>query len=29
VTPYWGPTGEVIADFFRSAGYSAARIVNL
>jgi len=29
VTPYWGPAGEVIADFFRSAGYSAARIVNL
>ena len=29
VTPYWGPAGEVIADFFRSAGYSATRIVNL
>jgi len=29
VTPYWGPAGEVIADFFRSAGYTAARVVNL
>ena len=29
VTPYWGPAGEVIADFFRSAGYSATRVVNL
>lgn len=29
VTPYWGPAGQVIAEFFRSAGYTAARIVNL
>lgn len=29
VTPYWGPAAEVIADFFRSAGYSATRVVNL
>jgi maleate isomerase len=29
VTPYWGPAGDVIADFFRSAGYPAVELVNL
>lgn len=29
VTPYWGPAGEVIANFFVSAGYAAPRIINL
>jgi maleate isomerase len=29
VTPYWGPAGEVIVAFFRSAGYTAAHVVNL
>jgi maleate isomerase len=29
VTPYWAPAGEVIAGFFRSAGYAALEIVNL
>ena len=29
VTPYWAPAGEVIAEFFRSAGYPAAELVNL
>ncbi len=29
VTPYWAPAGEVIAGFFRSAGYATVELVNL
>lgn len=29
LTPYWPPAGELVADFFRSAGYTVARIVNM
>lgn len=29
VTPYWAPAGEVIAAFFRSAGYPEVELVNL
>jgi len=29
LTPYFGPAGEMVANFFRSAGYEAARVVNM
>jgi maleate isomerase len=29
LTPYWPPAGELVANFFRSAGYTVARIVNM
>jgi maleate isomerase len=29
LTPYWPPAGELVANFFRSAGYAVARIVNM
>lgn len=29
LTPYWPPAGEMVAQFFRSAGYEVARVVNL
>ena len=29
LTPYFGPAGEMVANFFRSAGYEATRVVNM
>lgn len=29
LTPYWAPAGELVANFFRSAGFVIARVVNL
>jgi maleate isomerase len=29
LTPYWPPAGELVAAFFRSAGYAVARLVNM
>ena len=29
LTPYWPPAGELVANFFRSAGYDPVSVVNM